>query len=157
MRIYIMRHGEAETFASSDAERSLTERGERLSAQMAEQLALQLTTGLDLVWVSPYLRAQQTWQAMASALPEPKRLMDVEEITPYGDAEHVAAYLKAMITIEQPETVLLVSHLPLVGYLTAELVAGMQPPMFITSSIIAIDFLPETDAGEFLWQANPEG
>lgn len=157
MRIYIMRHGEAQNFAPSDAERPLTARGESHSEQMATQLASQLTTGLDMVWVSPYLRAQQTWQAMAKHLPEPKRLMTIDEITPYGEAEDVTAYLKAVITVERPETVLVVSHLPLVGYLTAEIVPGLQPPMFRTSAIAAIDYQPDDEQVEFLWQANPEG
>lgn len=157
MRIYIMRHGEAQSFAPSDAERPLTACGESHSEQMATQLASQLNANLDLVWVSPYLRAQQTWQAMAKHLPEPKRLMEVDEITPYGEAEEVAAYLKAIIAVERPETVLLVSHLPLVGYLTAELVPGLQPPMFRTSSVAAIDYQPDSELVEFLWQANPEG
>lgn len=157
MRIYIMRHGEAHNFAPSDAERPLTERGQTLSQQMASQLVHQLNDGLDMVWVSPYLRAQQTWQAMATDLPVPKQLMTVDEITPYGDAESVATYIKAVIAIERPETLLVVSHLPLVGYLTAELVPGLQAPMFITSSIAAIDYQPDTGASELLWQANPEG
>ncbi|MGF1724251.1 phosphohistidine phosphatase SixA [Photobacterium nomapromontoriensis] len=157
MRIYIMRHGEAHNFAASDAERPLTERGQALSQQMASQLVHQLHNGLDMVWVSPYLRAQQTWQAMASDLPAPKQLVTVDDITPYGDAENVAAYIKAVIATEQPETLLVISHLPLVGYLTAELVPGLQAPMFITSSIAALDYQPESGSCELLWQANPEG
>lgn len=157
MRIYIMRHGEAETFAPTDAERPLTGRGQQHSEQMALQLASQLADGLDLVWVSPYLRAQQTWQVMARHLPAPEKLMTVDEITPYGQAEDVAAYLKAMITVEQPQTVLIVSHLPLVGYLAAELVPDLPPPMYRTSAIAVIDYQPAAERAEFLWQANPEG
>ncbi|WP_036800936.1 phosphohistidine phosphatase SixA [Photobacterium marinum] len=157
MRIYIMRHGEAQHFAPSDEERPLTMSGEVHSEQMASQLASQLSDGIDLVWVSPYLRAQQTWSAMSDKLPQPKRLMTVDDITPYGDAEDVAAYLKSMIAVERPDNVLLVSHLPLVGYLTAELVPGLQPPMFRTSAIAAIDYCPDSEQAEFLWQANPEG
>ncbi|WP_299014939.1 phosphohistidine phosphatase SixA [uncultured Photobacterium sp.] len=157
MRIYIMRHGEAQNFAPSDAERPLTVCGEAHSKQMAFQLASQLSDGIDLVWVSPYLRAQQTWSVMAKHLPQPKRLMTVDEITPYGDAEDVAAYLKAMIAVERPESVLLVSHLPLVGYLTSELAPGLQPPMFRTSAIAAVEYFPDSEQAEFLWQANPEG
>ncbi|MGF1688433.1 phosphohistidine phosphatase SixA [Photobacterium japonica] len=157
MRIYIMRHGEAQNFAASDAERPLTERGQAESQRMAIQLAHQLPDGLDSVWVSPYLRAQQTWDAMAEHLPTPQQHKTVDEITPYGDADDVATYLKAVIAIDRPDSVLLVSHLPLVGYLTAELVPGLQPPMFITSSIAAIDYQPDTGESALLWHANPEG
>lgn len=155
MRIFIMRHGEAENFAPSDAERPLTTRGELQSKQMANLLATHLGATLDMVWVSPYLRAQQTWQAMADQLPAAKTVLNIDEITPYGDAKEVAAYLKATVAVERPETILLVSHLPLVGYLTAEVVSGMQPPMFQTSAMAAIEYHPETDSSEFLWQEIP--
>ncbi|MGF1784630.1 phosphohistidine phosphatase SixA [Photobacterium swingsii] len=157
MRIFIMRHGEAQNFAPSDAERPLTPRGELQSRQMAEHLAEQLDGQLDMVWVSPYLRAQQTWQTMVDCLPLAAKVMTVDDITPYGEAEQVAAYIKAVIGVERPETLLVVSHLPLVGYLTAELVAGIQPPMFQTSAIAVIDFNPETELATFVEQVIPHG
>lgn len=155
MQIYIMRHGEAENFAASDAERPLTARGIAQSQQMATLLASHLNGELDRVWVSPYLRAQQTWQAMADSLPSPTRVDSVEDITPYGDAETVAEYIQAIIETEQPQSLLLISHLPLVGYLTAELVAGIQPPMFLTSAIAAIEYDPQTGTSSLLWQQQP--
>ncbi|KJF88523.1 phosphohistidine phosphatase SixA [Photobacterium phosphoreum] len=155
MQIYIMRHGEAENFAASDAERSLTARGIEQSQQMATLLASHLNGELDHVWVSPYLRAQQTWQAMVDTLPTATLVGSVEDITPYGDAETVAEYIKATIETEQPQSLLLISHLPLVGYLTAELVAGLQPPMFLTSAIAAIDYDPQTGSSKLLWQHQP--
>lgn len=156
MRIYIMRHGEAENFAASDAERPLTERGSRQSKQMAEMLAQQLNQPLDTVLVSTYLRAQQTWQCMESELPGVANVQVSDEITPYGDAATVVDYLKAMIGVEKPQSVLLVSHLPLVGYLTSELVVGIQPPMFSTSAIAAIDYDPDMDNAELVWQNVPQ-
>ena len=82
MRIYIMRHGEAENFAASDAERPLTKRGSCQSKQMAEMLAQQLNQPLDTVLVSTYLRAQQTWQCMESVLPGVANVQVSDEITP---------------------------------------------------------------------------
>ncbi|WP_261857904.1 phosphohistidine phosphatase SixA [Photobacterium sanguinicancri] len=157
MRIFIMRHGEAQNFAPSDAERPLTPRGESQSRQMAEHLADQLDGQLDMVWVSPYLRAQQTWQTMVDCLPSAAKVMTVDDITPYGEAEQVAAYIKAVIGVERPDTLLVVSHLPLVGYLTAELVVGIQPPMFQTSAIASVEYNPDTDVATFLEQAIPHG
>ncbi|WP_305816242.1 phosphohistidine phosphatase SixA [Photobacterium leiognathi] len=156
MRIYIMRHGEAENFAASDAERPLTERGSRQSKQMAEMLSQQLVQPLDMVLVSPYLRAQQTWQCMEPSLADAIDVQVSDEITPYGDAETVVDYLKAMISVKKPQSVLIVSHLPLVGYLTAELVAGLQPLMFTTSAIAAIDYDPVSDVAELAWQQVPQ-
>ena len=155
MLIYIMRHGEAENFAASDAERPLTARGIAQSQQMAVLLASHLEGELDQVWVSPYLRAQQTWQAMVETLPTATQVSSVDDITPYGEAETVADYIQATIEEQQPQSLLLISHLPLVGYLTSELVAGLQPPMFLTSAIAAIDYDPQSGHGKLLWQHQP--
>ncbi|KXF81341.1 phosphohistidine phosphatase SixA [Enterovibrio coralii] len=156
MRIYIMRHGEAQTFAATDEERALTERGEQQSIEMARWLANELPDGkLDMVLVSPYLRAQQTWQGCSTVLPSPKRVLTEEGITPYGDSEHVASYVRALADVESPASILLVSHLPLVGYLTAEFAPDMQPPMFPTSSISCVDFDPETGASDVMWLKTP--
>lgn len=63
MKIYIMRHGEAQQFAPSDAQRALTDRGRHESEAVARACANQRgVKGFDLVLVSPYLRAQQTWE-----------------------------------------------------------------------------------------------
>ncbi|MGF1706029.1 phosphohistidine phosphatase SixA [Enterovibrio baiacu] len=156
MHIYIMRHGEAHAFAASDEERQLTELGEHQSAAMAKWLAGQLSSGtLDVVLVSPYIRAQQTWQACEKLLPAATKVLTDEGITPYGDSEDVAAYLRALIAVDEPESVLVVSHLPLVGYLTAEWSPGMQPPMFPTSSISCVEYDAETDKSDVLWLKTP--
>ncbi|MDD1783225.1 phosphohistidine phosphatase SixA [Enterovibrio sp. ZSDZ35] len=156
MRIYIMRHGEAQTFAATDEERALTERGEQQSIEMARWLANELPNGqLDMVLVSPYLRAQQTWQGCSTVLPQAKRVLTEEGITPYGDSGQVATYLRALAEVDTPASILLVSHLPLVGYLTAEFAPDMQPPMFPTSSISCVDFDIESGASEVLWLKTP--
>lgn len=156
MRIYIMRHGEAQTFAASDEERPLTDRGEQQSVEVARWLASEIPQGsLDLVLVSPYLRAQQTWVACKPMFKKIKKTLTEDGITPYGDSEHVASYLKALVAVDAPESILLVSHLPLVGYLTAEFDPEMQPPMFPTSSLSCIDYDPKTGRSEVVWLKSP--
>lgn len=156
MRIYIMRHGEAHTFAASDEERPLTDRGEHQSVEMARWLASELPEGaMDMVLVSPYLRAQQTWSACEPMFTSVKKVMTEDGITPYGDSEHVASYLRALVAVDNPASILLVSHLPLVGYLTAEFDAEMQPPMFPTSSLSCIEYDPKTGHSEVVWLKSP--
>ncbi|OEE68132.1 phosphohistidine phosphatase SixA [Enterovibrio norvegicus FF-33] len=156
MRIYIMRHGEAQTFAASDEERLLTERGEQQSVEMARWLANELPEGkLDLVLVSPYLRAQQTWNACQTVLPTAQKVLTEDGITPYGDSEHVASYLRALVTVDHPASILLVSHLPLVGYLTAEFAVDMQAPMFPTSSIACIELDAVSEKSDVRWLKSP--
>lgn len=66
MKIFIMRHGEAEHFADSDAARELTQRGRTESEAVARACAEQGFAQFDKVLVSPYIRAQQTWQEIST-------------------------------------------------------------------------------------------
>ncbi len=154
MKIVIMRHGEAETFAQSDAERALTSFGRSASRDVAQRCSLQGISQFDKVLVSPYLRAQQTWQELEDIF-DAKEVSLSEDITPYGDSAMVADYLQALIELEQPESVLLVSHLPLVGYLTADLVVDVAPPMFPTSGMICIEYDAQKQRGDILWNLKP--
>ncbi|WP_070963543.1 phosphohistidine phosphatase SixA [Vibrio sonorensis] len=154
MKIFIMRHGEAETYASSDSERALTKRGEEASLKVAQACSEQGFAQFDKVLVSPYLRAQQTWQMISNTF-KTSKMETSDDITPYGDSSQVYDYVSALIEVENPETILLVSHLPLVGYLTAEFVADMVAPMFPTSGLVCIDYDPVKKQGELLWNIRP--
>lgn len=155
MKIYIMRHGEAQQFASSDAERALTDRGRHESEAVARACASQRNVqSFDLVLVSPYLRAQQTWELLAEHF-SVRKVETCDGITPYGQSDRVFDYLSALIEVDQLESLLLVSHLPLVGYLVSEFVEGMIPPMFPTSGMICIEYDPVTQTGQPLWNVHP--
>lgn len=154
MKIFIMRHGEAGLLASSDAERTLTPRGKSESIAAITQSLVKMPTQIDKVLVSPYVRAQETWQAISSMLKVTSVELS-EDITPYGQSEQVYEYLCAMAEEEGLQTVMLVSHLPLVGYLTAEFVADIPAPMFPTSGLACIEFDLESKRGELLWQIKP--
>ncbi|MCW8333068.1 phosphohistidine phosphatase SixA [Vibrio sp. SCSIO 43135] len=154
MKIFIMRHGEAEHFASSDAERPLTERGRDASISVARACREQGFHEFDKVLVSPYLRAQQTWEAIGQHFTA-KSVETSEDITPYGQSEQVFDYVSALIEVENLQSVLLVSHLPLVGYLSAEFVTDMVPPMFPTSGLMCIDFEPASQSGQQSWHIHP--
>ncbi|OBT15874.1 phosphohistidine phosphatase SixA [Vibrio sp. UCD-FRSSP16_10] len=154
MNVYIMRHGEAGSFASSDAERTLTSRGETQSLQVAKAVVQQGVNHFDLVLVSPYIRAQQTWDIIKGQFSAGK-VEECADITPYGQSEDVYQYVCAIAETQQPQSVLLVSHLPLVGYLTAEFVNDMTAPMFPTSGFAAINFDLESSNGELMWHIAP--
>ena len=57
--------------------------------------------------------------------------------------------------MEGLESILLVSHLPLVGYLTAEFVPDMVPPMFPTSGIVCVDYDLNKRRGELIFNIQP--
>lgn len=72
------------------------------------------------------------------------------ELTPCGDVGMVSAYLQALAT--KVATALVVSHLPLVGYLVSELCPGNAP------DVHHLGYRPVTlmpTARWFLWQKAP--
>jgi phosphohistidine phosphatase len=154
MKIFIMRHGEAEHFAQSDEQRELTDRGRAASLAVARACAEKGCTHFDRVLVSPYIRAQQTWQEISQCFTT-DHVETCPDITPYGDSEQVADYVSALIDQHNLQSVLIVSHLPLVGYLTSEFVTDMIPPMFPTSGLVSIDYSLEKLAGELVFNIHP--
>lgn len=117
MRVWILRHGQAEPSATSDAERRLTDAGRAEVAGMAEQLA---GHALEAIIASPYRRAQQTAELMREQLGFRRSIITVDWLTPDSDPLAVLDELADRVEGE----VLLVSHQPLVGQLLSLLVDG---------------------------------
>lgn len=136
MKVFIMRHGDAVPDAASDALRPLSERGVDESQQMARWLDARKPE-IDRVLVSPYVRAQQTLAELRGALPLPDETECLPQLTPGGDADVVGDYLRALAGTGV-NAVLVVSHLPLVGYLVAALCPQESAPMFATSGIARV-------------------
>lgn len=113
-RLFIFRHGTAVPGMDLDSERTLTPAGENEALCAGAWLAPLLSEDTRLI-VSPYLRAQQTAQALAT----PFELETWAELTPSGDPGGISELL-----IEETRDVIVVSHLPLVGRLASLLVDG---------------------------------
>ncbi|MCG6200958.1 phosphohistidine phosphatase SixA [Psychromonas antarctica] len=133
MQIYIMRHGQAEMMAESDEKRELTLLGRLESEKMAAYLA-QCHLCFDAVLVSPYLRAQQTWDSVRPFLPEVKNVQTVKYLTPSGSAHKTVNKVLAL-QAAGVDKLLIVSHLPLVGYIVGELAPAAGVPAFSTSTV----------------------
>lgn len=134
MKLWVLRHGEAELRANSDAERRLTAQGREQVLRSALHLQDQ---PLQAILASPYVRAQQTAALVhgASSLSPP--VTTVDWLTPDSDAQHVIAMLEKL----ELEQVLLVSHQPLVGILVAMLEQGhrQQPAPLGTASLAELE------------------
>ena len=153
MQVFIMRHGDAALEAASDSVRPLTHCGCNESRQMASWLNGQ-ALDIERVLVSPYLRAEQTLATVREALNLPAEQEVLPELTPGGDPGLVACYLHTLAK-EGVKSVLLISHLPLVGYLVSELCPQEAPPMFATSAIACINFDADDCEGKLEWQVSP--
>ncbi len=153
MQVLIMRHGDAALEAASDAERPLTVRGRDESRLMASWLSSKFID-TDRVLVSPYLRARQTLDVMRDELVLPDGEETLPELTPGGDVAMICCYLQTLAN-EGLDTVLVISHLPLVGYLVADLCPTEQAPMFATSAVACVDLDVGNDKGYLNWQVSP--
>ena len=124
MHIVVMRHGQAENFASSDAARNLTSKGIQ-QATLAGQTLNSLSLEFDDVWVSPYKRTQQTAdRVLQSVTFNQKHTKD--NLTPDSDV----LQLISVIESSSAERLLIVSHQPLVSELVSELMGRMDSDAF---------------------------
>ncbi|NIH16096.1 phosphohistidine phosphatase SixA [Serratia symbiotica] len=151
MQVFIMRHGEAVLDAASDAVRPLTLCGRDESRLMAAWLNTK-SVDIERVLVSPYLRVKQTLAMVREAMSLPEEEV-LPELAPNGNTEYVGSYLQTL-AMQGVKCVLIVSHLPLVGYLVAKLCTGESPPMFVTASIANAE-LAGNGHGKFKWQMSP--
>ena len=151
MRIWILRHGQAEPTAASDAERSLTEVGQAEAIRMAEQLA---GHSLDVILASPYRRAQQTAELVRRELGFRRGVTTVDWLTPDDDPMVVLDQLSDRAEDE----LLLVSHQPLVGQLISLLVDGHRQGHYSmpTAGLACLDMpLPAAGAASLRSLSSP--
>jgi phosphohistidine phosphatase len=130
MRIWILRHGEAERETRSDPDRALTARGAE-DAKAAGVFLSGIASASLRICASPYKRAQQTAQAAAQALPQ-RHIATVDWLTPDTDLPVVLHALEKL----PRNDILLVSHQPLVSALLGVLISAdyrAGPPMHTAS------------------------
>lgn len=160
MRIFLLRHGEAESHASSDSQRKLTAAGRQQVADAARVFAARESFALDCVLVSPYVRAQQTCEIfLGNAFPgRALATKNYEGITPDGSPHECIDYLQET----KAERILLVTHQPFVSGLlelltnasTAQSVSN-NPPM-LTSSLVCLEAdVAAPGCAQLLWFSSP--
>lgn len=150
MKLWILRHGEAESRKTTDAARALTERGRKEAQGAGQCLAKHAGPNL-LVLLSPYVRAQQTAHAVLHELKarphqeaQSIALLTVDWCTPDDNPQLALEQLAR----HQESELLLVSHMPLVSALTGLLVEGDMragPPLH-TASLVELE-MPFIAAG----------
>ncbi|MFO2464925.1 phosphohistidine phosphatase SixA [Pseudomonas sp. 15FMM2] len=132
MKIWVLRHGEAEVHARTDAERNLTEHGRREVLRSAAHLVGQ---PISAIIASPYVRAQQTAQLVREVLGFEPEVRTAPWLTPEGNP------LQVLEKLGSDDYVLLVSHQPLVGSLISFLQHGhqRQPQPMHTASLAELE------------------
>ena len=154
MLVYIMRHGEAESLAGNDNDRELTPLGAYECALMG-QWASTMRPCVDCIWVSPYIRAKQSLAALRANWTSASATLDIQEfLTPNGNVTAAADALWDLAYLGI-ESVLVVSHMPLISFLVEKIDSDNQSPMFDTSSLACIELNPKNHIGNLLWLKTP--
>jgi phosphohistidine phosphatase len=133
MKLWVLRHGEAEPYGSRpDSERALTAHGREEALRSAAKLIGQ---PISAIYASPYLRAQQTAQLVREALGFEPEIRTVEWLTPDNRPQAVSEQLVSV------DYALLVSHNPLVGNLLGYLQHGhvQQPEAVKTAGLAELE------------------
>jgi phosphohistidine phosphatase len=125
MNLFILRHGIAverdPVSFPDDSRRPLTLKGaERLRLICQAMQALELS--FDRILSSPYRRASQTAEIVATALTLKKVLEHRDELIPEGDPKALVRYLNQLRP--EPENLLLVGHEPHLSGLMSQLISG---------------------------------
>lgn len=132
MKLWILRHGEAQGQAARDSLRELTDHGREEVLRSAAHL---LGQPLAAVYASPYVRAQQTAAIVHEALALEQPIVTVPWLTPESDPQEVIGQLDRLGL----DSVLLVSHQPLVGALVGLLENGhLQQPRGMNTASLAV-------------------
>jgi phosphohistidine phosphatase len=113
-RLIVMRHARAETFAGTDHDRRLTDRGTASAADVGTHLRSEHLVP-DFALVSTAMRTRDTWTALAEAAGVTHCAVRFDEAVFTGSFDRALESLRSVP--EDASTVLLVGHNPTAGYL----------------------------------------
>lgn len=163
MILIIMRHGEAGDFSSPDHLRQLTPRGKRqcqgVGAMLSEKLPGLLekytspgdntnNSELDITLVSPFLRTQQSFRAVASGI-KSANIVTIDAITPAGNAQQSADLIHGYATDSSaPRSMMVITHMPLVSLLADKICPEFNAKIFETADTLIINYSISTGRGE---------
>lgn len=135
-RLFIMRHGEAETPRANQADclRQLTAHGQQQAARMGRWLAEQGESWQ--VWSSPFVRAEQTARQVLGQLPADIELRLHDFLTYLAEP---SALLSLLLENNTPaQNLLIVSHMPIVAQWVALLTADPHLLQFDTAAVVEL-------------------
>ena len=152
MVIYLARHGDASK-PSLGQPSVLTAKGKSDIARTISALRGK-NARFSRVWHSPKPRAAQTAAFYLESLGVPGSVPEeVKELSPGGDAQTVLEKIET----EKIDSLLIVSHLPLLGHLAFLMLGNSEdrsPLPFPTSSVACLEEKPG-QIWEWLWSADP--
>ncbi len=150
MRLYILRHAEAEA-THPDPERALTKKGRRTAEQLGRFLLRSGINDIGRVIHSPYRRAVETAVLCLDAMGTRVAAEPVNGLTPEDDTDEAVR-----IAREAEESLLIVGHNPHLSLLVARLLTGRDLGMGMQlkkGSLVCLESVPSihVKAGNEYW------
>ena len=143
MKLFVLRHGEAEPISSSDRQRELTERG-RIQVKTVVQRNKEQLSAVESIFVSPFVRTQQTagtFMRELSDLTGKQFQFQTEDcLTPNSSPAEVLEFLCQQ---KANSNIVLISHQPLVSELISDLCdVDINTISMPTAALASIDLDP---------------
>ncbi len=158
MDLYLIRHADAlalgERGVKEDSARPLSAKGETQSAAVGKMLQRR-GIELDKLVASPYLRAQQTAQAMLQHLKPAPELLTCAALVPEAKPRQLAEFLQTV----EGKCLGLVGHLPHIALWTGWLIGSKKAQFnFAKAGVAHIAFRDRLDKGlgTLGWLVTPE-
>ncbi len=151
MKLYLMRHGEAEGNHGDDGP-SLTVRGESEANVIGKALS-SYDVQISRIYHSGKLRAGQTAEILKSNLGDGIVISDSEGLKPN---DSVSKFAEGLTDLK--EDTLIVGHLPFMAKLVSYLLAGTESEWmfsFRTASVVCLENVPSF-GWNLHWFINPE-
>ena len=155
MDIFVMRHGHAEPEAKTDKDRPLSLSGIHELKIVLLKCVTEMTE-VRQAYVSPYVRAQQTFEVVNDLLPDLVKT-NTDAVTPNGNPHAFIDFLFSQSQHHNLQSVLVISHQPFVGTLVDTL-CNLEPGSHRmgTSALAAIVSEPvAAGCGELKWLRQP--
>lgn len=144
MRLLLLRHGQAEASAPTDAQRRLVAAGEAAVLQQSQWL----DSSVSAFYCSPYRRARQTAELIRPTLGHTEPIID-DRLTPDKPVKGVLDLLQAA----EGDVILLVAHNPLLSHLAGTLIGDPYAVSLPTAGLVCLEadgWFP--GSAQLLWQ-----
>ncbi len=160
MRLYLVRHAIAVSHGTpgfaQDAKRPLTDEGQQQARDIGAGLK-RLKISVETIATSPYVRAQQTAEALARALGEAVALKEMDELRAEATPEATSLALSALSACER---LILVGHEPHLSAWVGLLVGGREGLRCVMKkgSVACVDveqIPPPAGSGTLRWLMTP--
>jgi len=150
MHLHVLRHAEAEDSAPSgnDAERHLTDAGQKRMKLVAKAVARALEPRYDAILISPLVRARETAAPVAAACGFSRELRVTQALLPHASPEALLEELGELGC----ESALVVGHEPHMGRLFGRLITGGDRVALPFKKAALAAFEADGDPGSARWE-----